>query len=110
MNIKKPSEWVKIYSLSDGKTSSSKRNIKMINCCDYYLPSTTYTKILLEKEFKKLPNNRGYGIVILKEKEKIKKIIEMINWESVGFKSTNSANNLRSQIIINAIEKEINNL
>lgn len=106
---KKTSEWVKIYSLSNGNTSSSKRNVEMIGNCDYYLPSTTYNKISLEKKFENLPNNRGYGIVILKERKKIMKIIENINWEKVGFKSTNSANNLRSQLIINVIEMEINN-
>lgn len=103
----KTSEWIKIYSLSNGKTPSSKRNVKMIGNCDYYLPSTTFKEVRLEGEFTKLPHNRGYGIVILKNKEKIKKIIEKIDWQKVSFKSTNSANNLRSQLIIQAIEREI---
>lgn len=104
----KHSDWVKIYSLSNGKTPSSKRNIKMLDKCDFYLPSTSFHKIKLEKKFEKLPNNRGYGIVILKEKNKIKSIIEKINWDNVSFKSTNSANNLRTQLIIEAIERYIN--
>lgn len=103
----KTSEWIKIYSLSNGNTPSSKRNVKMIGNCDYYLPSTTFKEVRLEEEFAKLPHNRGYGIVILKNRGKIKKIIEKIDWQKVSFKSTNSANNLRSQLIIQAIEGKI---
>lgn len=105
---KKESEWIKIYSLSNGKTSSSKRNVKMIGNCDYYLPSTTFNSIKLMRNFVDLPHKRGYGIVILKDKDKIKSIIEKIDWNLVSFKSTNSANNLRMQLIIQAIEGEIN--
>lgn len=76
---KKKSEWIKVYSLSNGNSPSSKRNVKMIGKCDFYLPSTTFKKIKLENKFNKLPNNRGYGLVILKDKRKIKKII-FKNW------------------------------
>ena len=104
---KKISEWIKVYSLSNGSSSNSKRNIQMIGKCDFYLPSTSFRKIVLETEFKNLPNNRGYGIVILKNKTKIRNIIKNINWDEISFKSTNSANNLRSQLIIQAIESAI---
>ena len=104
---KKDSEYIKIYSLSNGNSASSKRNIKMIGKCDFYLPSTSFQTINLEKSFEELPNNRGYGIVILKDKEKIKRIITEIDWQEVSFKSTNHANNLRSSLIIKAIEEKI---
>lgn len=106
INIKnKNSEWVKIYSLSNGKDKSSKRNVHMIGKCDFYLPSTTFNKIKVYKEYDKLPHNRGYGILILKNKNIIEKIINKIDWDKVSFKSTNSANNLRSQLIIDEIER-----
>ncbi len=101
----KKSEWIKIYSLSNGKTSSSKRNVQMIGKCDYYLPSTTYSKISGSFNFNDLPNKRGYGIIIKKNIDQIIKIIQRINWNEVCFKSTNSARNLRTQIIIDEIEK-----
>lgn len=104
----KISEWIKVYSLSDGNTSSSKRNVKMIDKCDFYLPSTTFKKIILSRKFKTLPHKRGYGIVILKDNQRVSKIFESINWNSVAFKSTNSANNLRSQIIIDNVERGLN--
>jgi len=101
---KKVSEWVKIYSLSNGTTSSSKRNVKMIGKCDFYLPSTTFQEVKLFESFNKLPHNRGYGIVILKDKNKIEKTINSINWDNVAFKSTNNAKNLRTNLIIQSIE------
>ena len=105
--IKKASQWVKVYSLSNGNSPSAKRNVKMIDCCDYYLPSTTFKKIALEKSFAKLPHCRGYGIVILKNHQEMQTIIETIDWNQVAFKSTNCANNLRAQLIIDAIEAKI---
>ncbi|WP_435130003.1 hypothetical protein ACR82Z_01010 [Mycoplasma sp. 6243] len=105
----KISEWIKVYSLSNGSTPSSKRNVKMLDKCDYYLPSTTFSEVSLETCFSKLPHNRGYGIVILKEKQRIQKIIESVDWKSKSFKSTNFANNLRTQLIIDAVEERIKN-
>lgn len=104
---KKVSEWIKVYSLSNGDSPSSKRNVKMIGKCDFYLPSTSFKKIHLETKFQNLPHKRGYGIVILKNKSKIQKIIKNIEWDKISFRSTNSANNLRSQLIIQAIEGSI---
>lgn len=101
-------DWIKVYSISNGKTSSSKRNINMIGKCDYYLPSTTYKKINLEKNFDKLPHNRGYGVKIKKDIKIISSIFESIDWNEKSFKSTNNANNLRTQIIIDEINKEKN--
>lgn len=103
----KTSEWIKVYSLSNGKTPSSKRNIQMINKCDYYLPSTTFNEILGYNSFYDLPNRRGYGIVIKKNKERIMKILKDIKWEKYAFKSTNGANNLRIQLIIDSVERNI---
>ncbi|QNM93641.1 hypothetical protein H9M94_03545 [Mycoplasma sp. Pen4] len=103
----KKSEYVRIFALSDGLKPSQKRNVKMIDKCDFYLPSTTFSKVKLENSFYSLPNNRGYGILILKNKNRICEIIKKINWEEKSFKSTNGANNLRTQLIINAIEERL---
>jgi len=99
-------EYIKIYSLSNGKTSSSKRNVKMIGKCDAYLPSTCFSGMKAYKSFDELPNKRGYGIVIKKNKETIKNhIFNIIDWEDVAFLSTNSAINLRSDLIVNELSK-----
>lgn len=101
----KQSEWIKVYALSNGNSPSSKRNVKMIGKCDFYLPSTTFQDINLVNKFDDLPNKRGYGIIILKDKNKIKQIMSVIDWKKISFKSTNGANNLRSQLIIDAFER-----
>lgn len=95
----------KIYSLSDGGTPSSTRNKDKLNCCDFYLPSTVFgkDKVYLYNDFESLPHRRGYGIIV--EDEKIKNIIKSINWSDVAFLSTNNASNLRTSLIIKAIEK-----
>jgi hypothetical protein len=92
-------EYIKVFSMSNGKNSSSQRNIKMIGKCDVYLPSTCFKGMNLYYNFDDLPNKRGYGVLFLKEKEKLKKIFEEINWESVAFFSTNKAMNLRMEKI-----------
>lgn len=93
---------VKIYSLSNGLTSSSKRNVKMIDKCDLYLPSTCFAGMKTYESFNRLPNKRGYGIIILDKKNK-NKIIEKMkktDWaKNYAFISTNSALNLRSSLI-----------
>ena len=48
----KVSEWIKIYALSNGNTPSSRRNVKMIDKCHYYLPSTTFKIIKVFTKFK----------------------------------------------------------
>tara|TARA_B100000287_G_scaffold75000_1_gene66917 strand:- start:118 stop:1131 length:1014 start_codon:yes stop_codon:yes gene_type:complete len=92
---------IKIYSLSDGGTPGSTRNKKHLNSCDYYLPSTCFGKdnMRVYNDFEKLPHRRGYGIVSLTHKERIKEIVNEINWENVSFPSTNGAYNLRFDII-----------
>lgn len=97
------SNLVKIYSLSNGPNSSSKRNVKMIDKCDVYLPSTCFNGMKAYKSFKELPNNRGYGVVILKQKKEIKSYLMNLNWNNYAFLSTNSALNLRESLIKKAI-------
>lgn len=96
-------EYFKIYSMSNGNTSSSKRNVKMIGKCDVYLPSTCFDGMKVYASFEELPNKRGYGIKINKNKTKILKIIKSIDWKKISFLSTNSALNLRTDLIVNAI-------
>ena len=91
--------FIKVYSLSDGGAPSSTRNKKMLDECDIYLPSTTYGEMKLFKSFEDLPHRRGYGVVILKNKRKIKKVFAENNWKKTSFSSTNSALNLRTSLI-----------
>lgn len=96
-------DYVKIYSLSNGNTSSSKRNVQMIDKCDIYLPSTCFSGMKAYKSFYELPNKRGYGLVVKKNKENIINSILSIDWSKVAFLSTNSALNLRTDLILNEL-------
>lgn len=96
---------IKVYSLSDGGTVATTRNKKMLNKCDIYLPSTCFGKeaMKLYSSFEDLPNRKGYGIVFLKDKENMIKKSKEIDWSKISFLSTNSAYNLRTTLIIDAI-------
>lgn len=99
-------KFIKVYSLSDWWTPSSTRNKKMLNICDIYLPSTCFKWMNAYLSFDELPNKRGYWIVFLKEKDKLKKLFyNEINWEKASFLSTNSALNLRTSLIEEEIIK-----
>lgn len=92
---------IKIYSLSNGGTSSSTRNKKMFNKCDIYIPSTCFGKENMRyyNTFKALPNKKGYGIVFNKNKEDNLQKFKEIKWDTVAFLSTNSAYNIRTSQI-----------
>ncbi len=97
--------FIDIYSLSDGGLPANTRNKEMIGKCDVYLPSTTFTGMKAYKSFYDLPNERGYGIVIKKNKKEIERILFNTDWEKVSFFSTNSALNLRASLIKEVIIK-----
>jgi hypothetical protein len=97
--------FIKVYSLSDGGTPSSTRNKKMINNCDIYLPSTCFSGMKAYNSFNELPNQRGYGIVFHKDKEKFVRLFSKIDWNNVAFKATNSSLNLRTDLIENELIK-----
>ncbi len=97
--------FIEVYSLSDGGSPANTRNKKMIGKCDVYLPSTTFTGMKAYKSFYDLPNKRGYGIVIKKNKKEIKKILFDTDWKRIAFLSTNSALNLRTSLIKEVIIK-----
>lgn len=106
LSLNPTSSGIKIYSISDGGTSSSTRNKHMINNCDIYLPSTCFGKENMKVyfNFEELPNRRGYGLVFDKlKKQMIKKALD-VKWEEVSFLSTNSALNLRSSNIQKNLE------
>lgn len=96
----------KIYSLSDGGTPSTTRNKNMLDNCDYFLPSTVFgaNKIKLYESFEDLPQRRGYGIKIFDDVEQNNVIIQNLDWSKKAFVSTNGAYNLRTSIIVEAIE------
>jgi hypothetical protein len=96
---------VKIYSLSDGGTVATTRNKKMLDKCDIYLPSTCFGKdtMRLYESFEALPGRKGYGVVFLKNKTKHMEKSRGIDWNTVAFLSTNSAYNLRTSLIMEAL-------
>jgi len=106
LNLAQVNKNIKIYSLSDGGTPSSTRNKKMLNKCDIYIPSTCYGKENMKyyESFETLPNRRGYGILFNNNKEEYIKIFKNIEWDKIAYLSTNSAYNLRTSQIIEAIE------
>jgi hypothetical protein len=74
--------------------------MKMWYKCDFYLPTTCFNdKMKLYYSFDELPQKRGYGIVMLKNKEEILKIFEDADWKQISFVSTNGALNLRFDLI-----------
>jgi predicted RNA methylase len=97
--------FIKIYSLSDGGKPSNTRNKEMIGNCDIYLPSTTFSGMKAYHSFDDLPHKRGYGIVIKRDKKKIKEILKKNDWEKTAFLSTNSALNLRTSLIEDVVIK-----
>ncbi|MDY3113208.1 MAG: restriction endonuclease subunit M [Helicobacter sp.] len=101
-------KFIKIYSLSNGGTPSSTRNKNMLDKCDLYLPSTcfhspTQPQMKAYFSFESLPNKRGYGIVILQNKDEVLKTLKTIDWERVSFLGTNSSLNLRTSLIEDAL-------
>jgi hypothetical protein len=95
---------IRIYSLSNGGTPSSTRNKKMLNKCDIYLPSTCFKGMKVYDTFEELPNKRGYGVIFLKYKDILIEYFKKdIKWEKIAFLSTNSALNLRTDIIENVV-------
>ena len=98
--------FIDVYSLSDGGLPSSTRNKDMIEKCDVYLPSTTFTGMKAYKSFYDLPHQRGYGIVIKRNKKEIKNIFDKSDWGKIAFLSTNSALNLRTSLIKDVIIKK----
>lgn len=98
-------EYIKIYSLSDGGTPASTRNKKMLYKCDVYLPSTCFDNMQAYGDFESLPHRRGYGVVILKQKRKIKALLKSVKWNEVAYSSTNGAVNLRSSLISDQVVK-----
>ena len=75
--------------------------------CDVYLPSTCFKGMRPYDTFEDLPHRRGYGVVVLKDIENIKNIMNNeIDWEVEAFKSTNSALNLRVGLIKDALIKK----
>lgn len=98
---------IKVYSLSNGSLPSQQRNVKMIGACDFYLPSTCFGKSSMKvyNSFEELPNKKGYGIVLLDNKEQILEKAKTIDWSSISFLSTNSAYNLRKSKILEVLQE-----
>lgn len=101
-------DYIKIYSLSDGGTSSSTRNKAMLYKCDLYLPSTCFhssgkPQMKIYDDFESLPHRRGYGIVILQDRERVREALKSIDWVKVSFLGTNSSLNLRTSLIEEAL-------
>lgn len=104
-NKKTCSQYISVYSLSDGGMPHNTRNKNMIEKCDIYLPSTTYSGMKAYKTFYDLPHKRGYGVVIHKNKKEIKDILQNNDWNKTAFSSSNSAINLRTSLIENVVIK-----
>ena len=98
-------EDMKVYSLSDGGTPSSTRNKEMFDKCDAYIPSTCFGEENMRcyATFTDLPKKRGYGIKFYKNRDDYITKARNIDWSKHAFLSTNSAYNIRTSQIINAL-------
>jgi hypothetical protein len=98
---------IKVYSLSNGEEKSQQRNTNMLNKCDIYLPSTCFgeDKMRCYDSFSQLPGQKGYGLVFHTNKKKMTEKAKQISWGKVSFLSTNSAYNLRTSIILEALSE-----
>jgi hypothetical protein len=69
---KKENRNIKIYSLSDGGTSSTPRNKKMFYKCDIYIPSTCFGKENMKyyDSFNQLPGKKDMVLYLLKIRSK----------------------------------------
>jgi len=96
----------KVYSLSDGGTSSTTRNKAKLTTCDVYLPRTCFGihNMRAYDTFENLPNRRGYGVCFFEDKNSSNRAAHarQILWSDVAFRSTNAALNLRQSLICNA--------
>ena len=54
-------------------------------------------------DFESLPHRRGYGVVILQNKNAIKRLLSEHDWEETSFRSTNGALNLRTSLIMEVV-------
>lgn len=91
--------YAQVVSLSDGGTPASTRNKALIGKCDIYLPSTCYGGMRAYADFEELPHRRGYGVILLRSKREIGRRLRRHPWEKTAFRSTNSALNLRRDLI-----------
>ena len=57
-------------------------------------------------DFESLPHRRGYGIVILQDRERVREALKSIDWVNVSFLGTNSSLNLRTSLIEEALIKK----
>ena len=98
---------IAVYSLSNGRTPSQQRNTKMIGKCDIYLPSTCFGKnnMRVYSKFEDLPGQKGYGIVFKGSRKELIKFSNSLDWSDIAFLSTNSALNLRTSNIYNALKE-----
>lgn len=93
-------KYIKIYSVSDGGTPSTTRNRNMWYSCDLYLPATCFKdKMKIYSSFDDLPQRRGYGILVLSNKNEIIDLLNTTDWVDYSFVSTNGAYNLRFDLI-----------
>jgi hypothetical protein len=96
-----------VYSISDGGTSASTRNKKMVHKCDVYLPSTCYGKRNMRPyhNFNDLPCNRGgYGIQFLNDtKQSLLLKFHQINWSEKASLSVNGSYNIRRSTILSQL-------
>lgn len=95
----------KVYSLSNGSSPSQQRNTHMLESCDVYIPSTCFgaDKMCCYNSFNELPGGKGYGVVFEKDKEAMLRKAHSLDWSQISFLSTNSAYNLRTSMILEAL-------
>ena len=90
----------KVMTVSDGGTPGTTRNKKYHSLCSYFVPGSDYGSLKMVRTFTEL-SRPGYGILI--HDDRIRDVIEGIDYDEIAFRSTNGAMNLRTDIIERAI-------
>ena len=96
--------YARVVSLSDGGSPATTRNKALLDRCDVYLPSTCYEgKMRAYPSFEDLPYRRGYGVIVLRSRDRLRAHLAGVDWTQYAFRSTNSALNLRRSVIAQAV-------
>ncbi len=98
--LNKTKELVNIFCLN-----KNTGYLKILSC-KLFMPDSSFKKLFISDNFEDIPR-KGYGIEILKDHDKIYKILKKIDWQEKSFLSTNSANCLRKDLILLALEDEL---
>ncbi len=95
------------YSLADIYTvcTNPKRRcgLDKLDEYDLFIPSTFYKSIIISENFKDISYGAGYGIIINKKKNQIRKYLKTVDWLKYSTRATNHCRHIGKKQIIDAL-------